>query len=964
MKRWLTIATLLISILIVATAPATAQTFDNDGGGTWKEYMSFPITASPTEYAQYKIVVNGTNWEIYNATGGLEASGTNANFWSLVNSTGADIRVFNQGAQLYFWIEYFNATEQKAIIWVNLTAGSTELNIAYGNPSALPSTYDNASKTFEIYDDFNDGVLDTNIWIDGIFYGTGTASAYEQSGFLVIDVQTNTVGYAVISKKQVQLPVVVESSWYGNIANIGEMWTLITSDTNLTDGFQSFVRFGYNSIPDFYYQELPVGGTVTTIETFARQNPTTNTPIKVVWDNNSKYFENDIQVNTIETQSVYPRGSLVSVGFTAYTSRSSPLQIYIDYIKVYKLADPADFGTPLIKSFQKKFGTKTVYINVTYLDTLATSRYNPTAYYKLEDKPQINVSSFLSVNGVNATYGANISIELINFVTLDKVVYNGTDMTANLTYQGTITNATTGYIYNVYSFTTYENGTLEIYGHVGNEAYNASFALDNDLVDVFNTIAVLGEMLKITLTHPGNVTVGSLEFVNVTQALVNTKDLGTGVKTLTITIEDPENFTVGYKYGQISVEFGRLNVSVRHKDLSPFDEAIVSAFNENYSILSTDMSKLYAGVNTISVYFHGVKLKSVTFYLNHSTNGANITVDTNSTKFVDYRGVSRIVASPNSFELVNLSSSYPYSVMEIRNFSGTVVVDYGANPPTSVSVIGASSVEYVAPVLKFTGSGNATVTDLYRLSVQIRDRLGNPVNFYVLINGSRVDASNGVAKKLLKPSWYEVVAPATVNGFELWKFNDSSNRALVEVNASDVNLPVAEYRVPTKIESKEVRITSGFWWLPFPFLAPKQNEEITVVRLEGSLKDFYNAPVINRIVKVEIISKNFTRIYNVTTDESGNFRLEVDMAKGIEYTVTYKFEGDDIYVGTTTQKTFLVEQLLPAPIAPEVPTLLIVMVVAVVGAGVVAAAIYLSKKRTAVARARIESEFRFFRRLP
>ncbi|MDK2795894.1 MAG: hypothetical protein PWQ58_1093 [Archaeoglobaceae archaeon] len=130
---------------------------------------------------------------------------------------------------------------------------------------------------------------------------------------------------------------------------------------------------------------------------------------------------------------------------------------------------------------------------------------------------------------------------------------------------------------------------------------------------------------------------------------------------------------------------------------------------------------------------------------------------------------------------------------------------------------------------------------------------------------------------------------------------------------------------------------------------------------EGSLKDFYGAPVIGRTIKIEVASPNFTRVYNITTDSSGNFKFEVDMAKGIEYKVTYTFEGDDTYVETSTSKTFLVEQLLPAPPAPTEPLLIVAIVVAI-GAGVVAV-VYMAKKRTAVARTRIEEEFRFFRRL-
>ena len=952
LKRLVILVLLVVALTIM---PVNAQTFDNSGGGSWTEYMSFPITVAPIDYAQYKIVINGTAWEIYNVTGVLEASGTSNNFWNLVNSTGADIRVFDQnGNQLYFWIEHFNVTEQKAIIWVNITPGSSELNVAYGNPGALPSAYMNGSKVFELFDDFD--TLDLTKW-------QRLSDANNEITVVNGELRIPAKSYiALASTKQFDRNIVIMfRGWFDDPGQDSALTTgWISNDgTWLTNGY--FVQWsGANG-----YIAIRIAGTATPLASYTT-TLSANTYYRVVFTVSStslnlKWYDDRYNLIADLSASDTTYTGTKPITLDAFDASGTGFS-YWDYIAVAKLSDPADFGNGVIKTFQKMFGSKTVFVNVTYLDTLITNRYNPTAYYKLEDKPQINVTSQLSVSGVNETYGANISIELINFVTLDKVVYNGTDITANLTYQGAITNSTTGYVYNVYNFTTYENGTLEIYGHVGNKAYNATYKLDGDVVDIFNTTAIIGEVLEVALPYTGNITLANNNYVGVTVLTINTKNLGTGLKTLTIVIDDPENFTVGYKSGSINIAYGSLNVLVRHKDYTPFTNAIVSVFNEDYTILSSDTNKLYAGNNRIDVFFHGIKLKSVVYYLNHSTTGANLTIDTNSTSLSDYRGFNRTIASSNGFEIVNLSTNYPYSVMEIRNYSGTVIIDYGTNPPTSVEVTGADFIEYLPPVLKISGSGNATVIDLYKLTVTIKDRLGNPLNFYITINGTRVDASKGVVVKLLRPNWYEIVVPITINGFELWKFNKSSNRVVVEINTSDVVLPNAEYRVPSKIESNEVRLTSAFNWIPIPFLSPKQNENVTVVRLEGSLKDVYGAPVIGRPIKIEISSKNFTRIYNVTTDESGNFRLEVDMAKGVEYQVRYIFEGDDVYVGTSSTKTFYVEQLLLAPVQPT-PIALVFVVVVLTGIAIIAVATYFTRKRAVVTRVKLEREFKYFKRL-
>ena len=944
MKRELGLAILvvLVVLIVLAVAPttATAQTLDNSGGGKWKEYMSFPITVTPMEHAQYKIVINGTTWELHNATGGLEITGTNSNFWSYVNSTGADIRVFNQtvDGQLYFWIENWDYTNQTATIWVNLTPESTELNIAYGNPSATKSSYENVEQVFEFFDDFSGDLSKWKIlsgtWTieDGRLRQTdGESDKIIQANFPNPD---NYVAEFEMQRASLDqdagfaLRIQDASNWYvGQHSSGRSQWEI-----GLYQGgaWQGYLGDTTSHASDYNLYKVRVVVIDTTVE---------------------MYVNNNLVASYSSLQ--WTSGGL---GF-----KSNGNCMYFDNLKVLKSADPADFGTPLVKLFQKQFGTKTVYVNVTYLDSNTTERYNPTAYYSLEDKPQINITSQLSVSGVNTTYGANISVELIDFVALDKVVYNGTNVTANLTYQGTITNTTTGYDYNVYNFTTYENGTLEIYGHVENKAYKATFKLDGETVDIFNVTAVVGEVLEITLPHKGNITLASIEHTNVTTVLINTKDVGVCAETLSITIEDPENFTVGYIYRTVNIDWGKINFSVtdlQNKTLA----ASYGFFNKNFSILSTDPSKLYAGDIEIDVYFHEVKLKSLEIHLNHTNNGLTLNVSVNATQFKDYRDVTRMIASPNYFEILNLSTKYPFSVMKLVNVSGTVVIDYVSNAPTSVKVEGATSYTYEKPVLKITASSNVTITDLYKLSAQLRDRLGNPVNFYVLINGSRVDASDGVISKLLKPSWYKVEAPITVSGFELWKFNNSNNIALVEISASDKTLPTAEYRVPSKIESKEVRIQKTFSWLPFLSENTPAQEETPMVRLEGTLRDFYNAPVANKIVKIEIVSPNFTRIYNVTTDESGNFKVDVDMARGVEYKVTYKFAGDDVYVGTSTTKTFTVEQLLPAP-PEEIENILILIGIVVGLAALVAGGIYLARRTKAKTLARMERQFKFFRRL-
>ncbi|MCD6148180.1 DUF2341 domain-containing protein [bacterium] len=131
------------------------MTLDNSGGGYWSKYINIPITTTPTEYAQYKVVIDPTNVTVYSADGTQKAQGDVASdFWANVKSDGSDIRVFNQNKeQRYFWIEEWDYANQQATIWVKVEANDTELNIAFGNPSATKSSYEDIGRVGLFGDD-------------------------------------------------------------------------------------------------------------------------------------------------------------------------------------------------------------------------------------------------------------------------------------------------------------------------------------------------------------------------------------------------------------------------------------------------------------------------------------------------------------------------------------------------------------------------------------------------------------------------------------------------------------------------------------------------------------------------------------------------------------------------------------------------------------------------------------------
>jgi len=141
--------------------------FDNNSGGVWTNYITIPISTAPEESIQYKIEIAGDNINVYSNDGfTVLVTGAGASdFWEKVKSDGSDIRVFDETkSQNYFWIEKFDYVNSKCIIWTKINAGQTELNIAYGNDSCSVSDFNNGDMIFEFFDDFKDGVIDTNKW--------------------------------------------------------------------------------------------------------------------------------------------------------------------------------------------------------------------------------------------------------------------------------------------------------------------------------------------------------------------------------------------------------------------------------------------------------------------------------------------------------------------------------------------------------------------------------------------------------------------------------------------------------------------------------------------------------------------------------------------------------------------------------------------------------------------------------
>lgn len=315
-------------------------TLDNNGGGVWKREDVFPLTIATAEDAQYCIKIDGDYINITNSTGALKASLYDPLFWDYVNQNGSDIRVTNQDGQIYFWIENFNATTQQATIWVNLTAGSTELNLIYGNSYALTSVYNNRTKTFEFFDDFSGTSLDTSKW--DTYISSGGSISVSDGSLVLTRSYTGTVAggnaitwVTVNSTKKFSNNIII----YTKI-KFTTMCNILTDVQSNTNGFYLFrldARSTYYDLIGYY----PVGATSTTVLVTGQQS-TANTwyYVKIVVDNSNLYFykNNQLYLHTSDTS--------LSNGFIGITTDGTDGTVYCDWIFVANTSDPATFGTP------------------------------------------------------------------------------------------------------------------------------------------------------------------------------------------------------------------------------------------------------------------------------------------------------------------------------------------------------------------------------------------------------------------------------------------------------------------------------------------------------------------------------------------------------------------------------------------------------------------------------------------
>lgn len=332
-----------------------ASPFDEPGGGTWKYYINIPLINTPNEQCVYEIVIDGVFLKIYSADGKEKLNhNITGLFWDWVKGIN-DIRVFDQaGSQLYFWVENLDVTRQKARIWVSIPAGTSALNIAFGNESAGKSEYNDPSKVFLFFDDFVGEVgsmpeeyNQTGGWI---YAKDGDRSIIKYKSGSSVDLARIIFNYELPDKFVVE---VVGKSGVGS-----DLVILLLENNDTSSAWGTGYAVGWG---------LALYGTYMSISILFNSNydirkgtsipaPDNYEVIKLIYDHNSTdtmLFKYKNHILSAQWHELYFYGKrykpkYLGIGTYAWVCI---VPVCIDSVKVIEYKDLASFGTPSIVEF-------------------------------------------------------------------------------------------------------------------------------------------------------------------------------------------------------------------------------------------------------------------------------------------------------------------------------------------------------------------------------------------------------------------------------------------------------------------------------------------------------------------------------------------------------------------------------------------------------------------------------------
>ena len=215
----------IIALLLIAgpiNTGAASPTLSNSGGGSWEDYEEINVQEnSGKTLVDFQVLV--------------ELSGTN--FPLEAKPDGVDIRFADEnGKELTHWIEEWDYSSNKAIIWVKVPRipanGETRLLMYYNNPSAIE--VNNGEATFNFFDDFDGTEIDESKW--HINYGKPSVSdsVLSLNGDCIVSEKVEAFGYDYIFES---------FSKVSDTGNLPRSLLRSTNDYNILDANDRF-EFG------------------------------------------------------------------------------------------------------------------------------------------------------------------------------------------------------------------------------------------------------------------------------------------------------------------------------------------------------------------------------------------------------------------------------------------------------------------------------------------------------------------------------------------------------------------------------------------------------------------------------------------------------------------------------------------------------------------------------------------------
>jgi len=334
--------------------PPIGVEFDNSGGGLWTKAIKIPITTPSTEYAIIIIRIHSSIIELLLPDETVKATYPTQthlaqDFWSYVKTDGNDIRLIDQDYnQLFFYITKFDYINEECEIYVRIPPNTNTIYIAYGNPNALQSSYNDPEQVFDFYDSFTGTELNTDKWngmINSITYEVNNAFYFKdatKSGntYWIYD-ETDT-GSQIISKWTPITKFAVE--WISEISDtqanqMGEGGIALVVEDNTViiylchlDGDGNAITPRIHAIVETQWQNVNPDYTVTgggkRLTKLVPSNDVSKFKI-VVKGNNVSIYVNDEHVGDAVISRQISKLSLTAGAYGGYP--------YLNYIKVDEL---------------------------------------------------------------------------------------------------------------------------------------------------------------------------------------------------------------------------------------------------------------------------------------------------------------------------------------------------------------------------------------------------------------------------------------------------------------------------------------------------------------------------------------------------------------------------------------------------------------------------------------------------